>query len=289
MSNIDGNLFARYVSYELWHVGTERYLILHGWTYSSSVRSFLNPTNAKSLVSPQKYYLSIILRKVKTMLNILVIEDDMKLNRVVCKHLNNQGYDATGCDNAKEAYDQMYARQYALIISDIMMPGIDGFEFANTIRKLNEDIPILFMTARDDFSAKEKGFQAGIDDYMVKPINLDELVLRIGALLRRSKIINDRQLSVGAFVMNIDEMYASNDGKEVTLTTREFNILFKLLSYPRHIFTRAQLMEEFWDVNTGATLRAVDVYIAKLRNKLSACVDFKIVTVRGVGYKAVLS
>lgn len=223
------------------------------------------------------------------MLNILVVEDDAKLNRVVCNHLNNHGYHATGCLGAQEAYDEMYQRPYALIVSDVMMPGIDGFEFAAAVRRINEDIPILFMTARDDFSAKEKGYQAGIDDYMVKPINFDELILHIGALLRRSKIANDKKLTVGSFVMNIDEMVATNSGEEIALTTREFNILFKLLSYPKHIFTRAQLMEEFWDVDTDATLRAVDVYVAKLRDKLSDCKDFQIVTVRGVGYKAVLS
>ena len=223
------------------------------------------------------------------MLNILVVEDDAKLNRVVCNHLNNHGYSATGCLSAQEAYDEMYQRPYALIVSDVMMPGIDGFEFAAAVRRINEDIPILFMTARDDFSAKEKGYQAGIDDYMVKPINLDELILHLGALLRRSKIANDRQLTVGSFVMNMDEMSAMNNGEEIALTTREFNILFKLLSYPKHIFTRTQLMEEFWDVDTDATLRAVDVYVAKLRDKLADCKDFQIVTVRGVGYKAVLS
>ena len=223
------------------------------------------------------------------MLRILVIEDDAKLNRVVCNHLNSHGYDATGCVSAQEAYDQMYQRPYALIVSDIMMPEIDGFEFAATVRRINKDIPILFMTARDDFSAKERGYQVGIDDYMVKPINIDELMLRIGALLRRSNIASEKKLTLGSFVMDVDDMTASVDGDDLPLTAREFNILFKLLSYPKRIFTRAQLMEEFWDADTDATLRSVDVYIAKLRDKLSLCSDFQIVTVRGVGYKAVLS
>ena len=221
------------------------------------------------------------------MLRILVVEDDQKLNRIVRNHLNSHGYEATGCLNAQDAYDQMYHRPYALIVSDIMMPDIDGFEFAAAVRRINREIPILFMTARDDYGSKEKGYQVGIDDYMVKPIDLNELVLRIGALLRRANIASENKLTVGSFVMNADDMTAVCDGKEIALTAREFNILFKLLSYPKRIFTRAQLMEEFWDVDTDATLRSVDVYIAKLRDKLSACQDFQLVTVRGVGYKAV--
>lgn len=142
------------------------------------------------------------------------------------------------------------------------------------------------MTARDDYGSKEKGYQAGIDDYMVKPIDLNELVLRIGALLRRANIASENKLTVGSFVMNADDKTAVCNGEEIALTAREFNTLFKLLSYPKRIFTRAQLMEEFWDVDTEATLRSVDVYIAKLRDKLSVCEDFQLVTVRGVGYKA---
>ena len=205
----------------------------------------------------------------------------------MCNHLNSHGYEATGCLNAQDAYDQMYHRPYALIVSDIMMPDIDGFEFAAAVRRINREIPILFMTARDDYGSKEKGYQVGIDDYMVKPIDLNELVLRISALLRRANIASENKLTVGSFVMNADDMTAVCNGEEIALTAREFNILFKLLSYPKRIFTRAQLMEEFWDVDTDATLRSVDVYIAKLRDKLSACQDFQLVTVRGVGYKAV--
>ena len=223
------------------------------------------------------------------MTNILVVEDDAKLNRIVCTHLNDHGYASTGCAGAQEAYDAMYLHPFDLIISDIMMPGIDGFEFAQTVRRINRDIPILFMTAREDFDSMQKGFEVGIDDYMVKPINMNELILRVGALLRRSHIANEKKLTVGSFVMDANEVSVSVDGEDIALTAREFNILFKLLSYPKHTFSRAQLMEEFWDVDTDATLRAVDVYIAKLRDKLSACHDFKIVTVRGIGYKAVLS
>jgi DNA-binding response OmpR family regulator len=174
------------------------------------------------------------------------------------------------------------------IISDIMMPEVDGFEFAQTVREQNQDIPILFMTARDDFAAKQKGFQAGIDDYLVKPIDLDELLLRIGALLRRAKIAAARKLEVGKLTLDADERTAMLDGEEISLTVREFNLIYKLLSYPKKTFTRAQLMDEFWDGDSSSGLRTVDVYMTKLRNKFSACEDFEIVTVHGLGYKAVL-
>jgi DNA-binding response OmpR family regulator len=222
------------------------------------------------------------------MFKILVVEDDRELNRTVCSFLNNSGYDATGCLGAIEAYDSMYENVYDLIISDIMMPQIDGFEFVRTVRSINESIPILFMTARDDLASKQRGFRVGIDDYMVKPIDLDELFLRVGALLRRAKIASSRQLTVGNFVMDADEFTAYLDGEEIQLTKREFNILYKLLSYPKKTFTRTQLMDEFWDVNTDTAPRAVDVYMTKLRAKLSGCDSFEIVTVHGLGYKTVL-
>lgn len=168
------------------------------------------------------------------------------------------------------------------------MPGIDGFEFAKTVHSLNENISILFMTARDDFASKQKGYHVGVDDYMVKPIDLDELFLRIGALLRRAKIASSRQIIVGKFSMNMDEHTAYLDGEEISLTTREFSLLYKLLSYPKKTFTRSQLMDEFWDVDTASGPRTVDVYMTKLRSKLSECDDFEIVTVHGLGYKAVL-
>ncbi len=223
------------------------------------------------------------------MINILVVEDDKKLNQIVCTYLNDSGYKATGCLNPREAYDAMYNSMFDLIISDIMMPEIDGFEFAETVRDLNKSIPILFMTARDDFASKQKGYRAGIDDYMVKPINMDELVLRVGALLRRANIANERKLTVGGLVMDADDMTAAVHGEEIPLTVREFNILYKLLSYPKHTFSRAQLMDEFWGMESETSLRAVDVYITKLRDKFSECTDFKIVTVHGLGYKAVIT
>jgi len=222
------------------------------------------------------------------MFKILVVEDDRDLNRSVCSFLNHSGYEATGCLSADEAYDAMYNTMFDLIVSDIMMPGIDGYEFAKTVRSLNEEIPILFMTARDDFASKQRGYRVGIDDYMIKPIDLDELFLRIGALLRRAKIASSRTLTVGSFTMDMDERTAYLNGEEISLTTREFNLLYKLLSYPKKTFTRTQLMDEFWDAETASGTRTVDVYMTKLRGKLAGCDDFEIVTVHGMGYKAVI-
>lgn len=222
------------------------------------------------------------------MFKILVVEDNRDLNRSVCAFLNQSGYEAAGCLSASDAYDTMYGETFDLIVSDIMMPGIDGYEFARTVRELDENIPILFMTARDDFASKQRGYQAGIDDYMVKPIDLDELVLRVGALLRRAGIASSHRLTAGGLVLDADERTARLNGTEIPLTHREFNILYKLLSYPKKAFTRTQLMDEFWDVDTSTTPRAVDVYMTKLRDKFSDCDDFEIVTVRGLGYKAVL-
>ena len=226
--------------------------------------------------------------EVIAMFQILVVEDDPDLNRSVCTFLNQSGYRATGCPDAGSAYDAMYSTVFDLIVSDIMMPGTDGFEFVQTVRSLNRDIPILFMTARDDLAAKQRGYRVGIDDYMVKPIDLDELFLRIGALLRRAKIASSRRLTVGRFVMDADEHTAYLDEEEIALTTREFSLLYKLLSYPKKTFTRAQLMDEFWDADSSSGPRTVDVYMTKLRSKLADCDDFEIVTVHGLGYKAVL-
>ncbi len=222
------------------------------------------------------------------MFKILVLDDNAELCRSVGAFLNSSGYEATCCLSAAEAYDAMYSTVFDLIVSDVMMPDIDGFEFVKTVRSLNQDIPILFMTARDDFASKQRGYRVGIDDYMVKPVDLDELFLRIGALLRRAKIASSRRVEVGEFVMDADERTAVLCGEEIPLTTREFNILYKLLSYPKKTFSRTQLMDEFWDADTESGPRTVDVYMTKLRAKLARCESFEIVTVHGLGYKAVI-
>lgn len=222
------------------------------------------------------------------MVHILVVEDDARLNQAVCTYLNDSGFAAKGCLSARAAYDEMYNRLYDLVISDIMMPEIDGFALAESIRRVNGTIPILFMSARDDLPAKQRGFRLGIDDYMVKPIELDELLLRVRALLRRAHIEMERRLTVGNLELDADAMTAVVAGEDVPVTTREFNIVYKLLSYPNKTFSRAQLMDEFWGVESETSLRAVDVYITKLRDKFSICPDFEIKTVRGLGYKAVV-
>ncbi len=219
---------------------------------------------------------------------ILIVEDNQDFNRAVSSYLSQRGYEVFSCLNANEAYDVLYENTIDLIISDIMMPGTDGFEFASAVREMNKDVPILFVTARDDFMSKRIGYGVGVDDYMVKPIDLDELNLKIGALLRRAKIAVSRKISIGKLVLDADEYTAYYDGNEIALTVREFDIIFKLLSYPKKTFTRSQLMNEFWDVDTNSSTRTVDVYITKLREKFSRCEEFEIVTVHGLGYKAVV-
>lgn len=222
------------------------------------------------------------------MFKILVVEDDKDLNKTVCSYLNGNGYEAVGCLKANEAYNEMYGNVFDLIISDIMMPKIDGFEFAETVRSINKEIPILFMTARDDFRSKQRGYGIGIDDYMVKPVDLDELLLKIGALLRRAKIASSKKITAGSLVLDAEERSAVLDGEDIPLTVREFDLLYKLLSYPKKTFTRSQLMNEFWDAEIESSSRTVDVYMRKLREKFENCKDFEIITVHGLGYKAVL-
>ena len=222
------------------------------------------------------------------MFKILVVEDDKTFNRSVCSYLTQKGYNATGCIDVNEAYHAMYNNVFDMIISDIMMPGIDGYEFAKTVRSTDKEIPIIFISARDDFISKQRAFGAAVDDYMTKPIDLNELVLRIEAVMRRAKIATSRKLVVGSLIMDMDERTAKIDSREVQLTAREFNILYKLLSYPGKTFSRSQLMDEFWNMDTSSGPRTVDVYMAKIRDKFSECDDFSIQTVHGLGYKAVI-
>ena len=222
------------------------------------------------------------------MVKILVVEDDKSLNQFVCSELISNGYLATACYNGAAALIKMDNEQYDMIISDIMMPILDGFALAENIRKQDKRIPILFMTALDDKPSKQRGFNIGIDDYVVKPFDSDILMLRVAALLRRANIEKSRELVAGNLRMNKDEHTAYLNGEELPLTVREFDLLFKFLSFPKRTFTRTQLMEEFWDYDSSATSRTVDVYMSKLREKTADCTGFEIVTVHGLGYKAVL-
>jgi DNA-binding response OmpR family regulator len=223
------------------------------------------------------------------MITLLIVEDDEKLNKIVSAYLREHGYNTVSCMSAMEAFDKMIDVKVDLIISDIMMPEVDGFKLASTVREQNKVIPILFITARDDLSSKEKGFRIGIDDYMVKPVIMDELLLRIGALLRRANISNEKKLTAGNLTLNADEMTACLNGEQIPLKVKEFQVLYKLLSYPKKTFTRIQLMDEFWGQETGTTPRSVDVYITRLREKFAGSGDFEIITVHGLGYKAVIT
>ena len=222
------------------------------------------------------------------MIKILIVEDDRELNSTLCKFLNMNGYEATGCLDAQSAYDEMYGSRFDLIISDIMMPKIDGFEFAESVRSIDKDIPILFMTAKDDLSSKQRGYKLGIDDYLVKPVDFDELLLKLGAILRRANIDSNKALTIGSFSLNSDTRTAVYNSEEIPLTVREFDLLYRLLSYPKKTFTRSQLMNDFWDMDANSSLRSVDVYMRKLREKLADVKEFEIVTVHGLGYKAVI-
>lgn len=222
------------------------------------------------------------------MFKILVVEDDEDLNAQICDYLKQSGFNPTGCLDANSAYNIMYDNAYDLIVSDIIMPGENGLQFAKNIRSQNTDIPIIFISAIDDFATKRKSFNLGVDDYMTKPIHLGELVLRINALLRRTKVSQNRHISIGDLVINYEERTVIYKGKEINLTAREFNLIFKMLSNPNKTFTRSQLMNEFWNMDNSQESRTVDVYMTKLRDKFSICSEFEIATVHGVGYKVVL-
>lgn len=219
---------------------------------------------------------------------ILVAEDDKALNGLVCSYLSDNGYGVISCEDGKQALKAFNEQYPDMVISDIMMPNMDGYELARAIREKNKVVPILFMTALDDKPSKQFGYKIGIDDYVVKPFDIDLLMLRVGALLRRANIERSRELVAGNLRMNADEHTAYVDGVELPLTVREFDLLFKLLSYPRRTFSRVQLMDEFWDYESNATSRSVDVYMSKLRDKTAGCNGFEIQTVHGLGYKAVL-
>ena len=223
------------------------------------------------------------------MIKILIAEDDKDLNRLVSTCLRNEGYDVTSCLDGESALEKTENLKFDLILTDIMMPKMDGFELAENIRLFDKNVPIVFMTAKDDKPSKMLGYKIGIDDYIVKPFDIDVLVMKIGAILRRAKIETEKEIQIGNFKMNIVEHTASIDGEEIQLTVREFDLLFKLLSYPKKTFTRSALMEEFWDYDSSATSRTVDVYMAKLREKTSKCTGFEILTVHGLGYKAVIT
>ena len=223
------------------------------------------------------------------MVKILVVEDDRNLNKSICLYLEQRGFEVHGCYDGQEALDFLYKSTFDLIISDIMMPNLDGYKLLENVRQLDKNIPFIFMTAKEDFPSKQRGFNAGVDDYLVKPVDLQELFLRVNALLRRANISVEKKLVVGNFSMDVEEHMAYIGEEPVNFTTREFDMVFKFLSYPKKTFSRSQLMNEFWNPDTFTGTRTVDVYITKIREKLTNCKDFEIVTVHGLGYKAVIA
>ncbi len=221
------------------------------------------------------------------MFKILVIDDDVNLNFLIAKVLTKNGYQVYQAYNANSAYDVLYKNYIDLIITDIMMPGVDGYKFTEALRKEKINIPVLMITAKEEFKDKVKGFNVGADDYMVKPINLEELVLRVGAILRRAKINNEKKVTIGTTILDYNTFTVTTGKDVIELPQKEFNILFKLFSYPNQIFTRTQLMNEFWGMLSESDERTIDVHINRLRDKFKDNPDFDIVTVRGLGYKVV--
>lgn len=221
------------------------------------------------------------------MLRILIAEDDMELRQLFSHVLMKNGYTVKGVSNGKEALDAMDNDYYDLIISDIMMPVMDGYELVRQLRDCGNTTPVMMITAKDAFDDMRMGFLSGTDDYMVKPINVNEMVLRVGALLRRAQMINERRLVIGNTVMECDSLTVSTDEESVILPQKEFMLLYKMASYPGRIFTRQQLMDEIWGYGNDSDPHTVDVHIGRLRERFRDSKDFKIVTMRGVGYKVV--
>ena len=221
------------------------------------------------------------------MINILIVEDDEKLNQLFCTVLSKNGFNTYKAFNGIDAFNVLDDNHIDLIISDIMMPNMNGYEFAQSIRETNEEIPILMITAKDDFSSKQRSFLIGIDDYMVKPIDVNEMVLRVEALLRRSKIVNDKKQTIGNTTLDYDSLSVSKGEHTLVLPQKEFYLLYKLVSYPNKVFTRNQLMDEIWGVDSPSDSQTIDVHINRLRRHFENNNDFEIVTVRGLGYKVV--
>lgn len=223
------------------------------------------------------------------MIKIIIIEDDVKLNNLIKIILEKNNYIVDSTYNPLDALKKMGNNTYDLIISDIMMPKMDGFEFAKVIRDVDKNIPILFISAKGEYEDKKLSYEIGIDDYMVKPIDINELVLRVGALLKRAKINMDQKIQIGNTILDNESLTVTYNGDEIILPLKEFKILFKLLSYPNKIFTRNQIMNDCWGMYSESLDRTIDVHITHLRDKFAKNSDFTIVTVRGLGYKAVLN
>jgi DNA-binding response OmpR family regulator len=223
------------------------------------------------------------------MFNILVVEDDPKLSSIYSTILKMNHYNPFIAGDGQAALDVLDREYIDLLITDIMMPGMDGYELTRTLREHGYNMPILMVTAKESFHDKKKGFLLGTDDYMVKPVNWDEMILRIGALLRRASIVNERKITCGGTTLDLDSLTAIRGDSVIVLPLKEFSLLYKLIANPNKIFTRQQLMDEIWGLDSESDERTVDVHINHLRERFKSCGDFEIITVRGLGYKAVKS
>lgn len=223
------------------------------------------------------------------MFKILVVEDNKNLRKLMVTYLKKNNYEPVEAEDGEQALDVLDKNHVDLIITDIMMPNLDGFELTKELREANYMLPILFVTAKDSIDDKKKGFLIGADDYMVKPVDMDEMVLRVGVLLRRANIVNQRKLIINDVVLSYDELVLRKGNQVFELPQKEFLLLYKLLSFPNKIFTRQDLMDEIWGLETESDLRTVDVHIKRLRQKFETFSEFEIVTIRGVGYKGVIN
>ena len=221
------------------------------------------------------------------MLKILIAEDDGELLRLFSHVLTKNGYAVRGVSDGQEALDAMQGDYFDLIISDIMMPRVDGYELVSRLRSAGNQTPVLMITAKDAFDDMQRGFLSGTDDYMVKPVNVNEMVLRVSALLRRARMINERRQVLGSTVLECDSLTVIAGEETFNLPQKEFMLLYKMASYPGKIFTRQQLMDEIWGYDSDSDTHTVDVHIGRLRERFRDSADFKIVTIRGVGYKVV--
>ena len=221
------------------------------------------------------------------MFKILIAEDDRELRQLFQHVLTKNGYAVTGVSNGEEAMDAIDAGYYDLIISDIMMPKMDGYQLVRALREAGLTIPVMMITAKDAFDDMRMGFLSGSDDYMVKPVNVNEMVLRVGALLRRAQLANERRQVIGNTVLECDSLSVHSGKETMTLPQKEFMLLYKMVSFPGRIFTRQQLMDDIWGYSSETDTHTVDVHIGRLRERFRDTPDFKIVTMRGVGYKVV--
>ena len=221
------------------------------------------------------------------MFKILVVEDDRALRELFCTVLSKNGFVYYEAQDGIEAWDILEKQYIDLIVSDIMMPNMDGYELVRTLRKNGFNMPVLMITAKDTFEDLQSGFAAGTDDYMVKPVNVKEMILRINALLKRAQIVNEKKITFGTMELHYDDLAVCVDGESHVIPQKEFYILYKLLANPNKVFTKQQIMDEIWGMDTESDPHTLDVHISRLRDRFKENAQFEIVTIRGLGYKAV--